>query len=308
MDGMKFTFQYYPGRINSKRPIGFITLDQFVRLTQSPSPELIGIFQEIHRAEVEGDQARKAQLKQSHLHYFTPCVHVRESREYKEIQRFTGLAVLDFDHIDNAADFKEYLFFTYRCVIAAWLSPSRRGVKALVHIPEVKTTDEFKAYYFGLVDEMDQYNGFDPTGQNSVLPLFQSWDPDLLRRPDFITWTMKGTNPKAFQYKNIHTSTTGPVRGGHTDHERNRVIAIITKAINSITKDPGHLRLRSTALALGGFVGAGYISSEEAEQLIFHLIEGNRYLQKGIGGYKITAAWGIHHGQGQPLELKTLDR
>jgi hypothetical protein len=227
-------------------------------------------------------------------------------RGYENIIRFTGLLVLDFDHITNAPEFKEYLFASYGCIMAAWLSPSRKGVKALVSIPIVQTVKEFKEYYFGIALEMDQYNGFDDSGQNSVLPLFQSYDPDLLYRTDYTIWTQKGIRENAFDYESSVKVKVkaNPVKVDYSYKDRNRVIKITTSAINNITSSPGHTRLRSAAVVLGGFIASGYISEQEAQQLIFYLIENNQYMKKGIPGYKKTARWGIRQGQARSLQLK----
>lgn len=293
-------FQYYPGKVTSNYPLGYISLEEFIQENKSPSDKLKEIFRKIREAETDGDEKVKANLKQNNLYYFTPCVHVDKWRRYENIICFTGLLVLDFDHIDNAVDFKEYLFHTYLVIVAAWLSPSRRGVKALVSIPIVYTVDQFKEYYFGIVAEMDQYRGFDGTGQNPVLPLFQSYDPDLLYRSNYTTWTEKGIKLDELSLNQVKTA---PVKVEYSYHNKDRVVKAITKSVNKIS-DNGHPQLRSAAIVLGGYVASGYIDKSEAEQLINNLIEDNNYLKKGIPGYKKTAKWGIHAGQGHPLYFK----
>ena len=294
-------FQYYPGKVTSNNPLGYISLEKFIQVNKSPSNRLKDIFRKIREAETDGDEKLKAYLKQNNLYYFTPCVHIDKLRRYNNIICFTGLLVLDFDHIDNAVDFKEYLFLTYLFIMAAWLSPSRRGVKALVSIPIVITVDQFKEFYFGIANEMDQYKGFDGSGQNPVLPLFQSYDPDLLYRSDCTTWTEKGIKLDELKLNRVKTA---PVKVEYSDYNRDRVVKVITKSVNKIS-DNGHPQLRSAAIVLGGYVASGYIDRSEAEQLINNLIEDNNYLKKGIPGYKKTAKWGINKGQVYPLYFKS---
>jgi hypothetical protein len=172
-------------------------------------------------------------------------------------------------------------------------------VKALVCIPIVSTVDEFKEYYFGIAAEMDQYNGFDRTGQNAVLPLFQSFDPDLLQRTDYTTWTTTGTNPKA-----LPPPVTTPVfRVEHSDRYRDIVVKITTTTIKKVVNQDGHPTVRTAGIVLGGYVGGGYIDHNEAESLLFSLIEHNEYLRKDITNYKRTARWAISQGQARPLIL-----
>lgn len=294
----EISFQVYQQPITNTTPTRLITLDWMIQLTQKPPTEIVDIFTQIADAERSGNMALKAKLKQTHLLYFTPCVEVTSKRNYASIVRFTGLLVLDFDHVGNAADLKTFLFRENKCLIAAWLSPSKRGVKALVKIPVVETIEQFKEYYYGIAKEMSIYNGFDPTGQNAVLPLFQSYDPELLVRSDFDTWMTKGEKKNDFALSPItQLPSIEP-----TDEDKQTIIKIINSGFNNIT-NTGHPALRSLCLAIGGYVGAGYITEIDAMAQISHRIETHPYLCKGVLDYKKTAQWSLRTGQTKPLML-----
>jgi hypothetical protein len=292
------TFQVYRQPITNIFPKQFISLDQFLEYTRNPPHRIVNVFAQIATAEETGNKELKAELKQTHLLYFTPCVEVNPKRNYESIVRFTSLLVLDFDHIGNAQEFKEYLFNQYPAIIAAWLSPSKHGVKALVQIPIVETVEAFKQYYFGIAAEMEQYNGFDPSGQNSVLPLFQSYDPELLYRDDPDTWQVKGSKRNDF--------TASPVKPrpniNHSDRDKETIVKMINSGFAHVC-DYGHPPLRSLCIAIGGYIAAGYIDEGEAMQYINYGIETHPYLKKGISGYKKTAQWAIRIGQQKPLSL-----
>ncbi len=304
-------FQYYEARVDRLKPLGFITVVEFIRMQKESDHQ--EIFQRIATAEANGDNKLKAELKQNNLRVFTPCVIIGEGtngrpwKDYAHIERFTGLAVLDFDHIptpETAIKFKLMLFHKFDCIIAAWLSPSKHGVKALVSIPIVNTTDDFKAYYWGLENEFKKYGEygkqwFDPSGQNSTLSLFQSYDPDLLVAEEFTTWTTKGEKKNAF---NHNGKKTPPPNIDVTDKDRQTVVKIIQSGMGSIS-DPGHPQLRALCISVGGYIAAGYIDNLEATQLIDHLIESHHYLNKGVSGYKKTAHWAIDNGKLKPLQL-----
>jgi hypothetical protein len=291
-------FQVYKQPITLIHPQRVISLQEFLDFTKTPPQSTKEIFDQIAAAEVSDNKVLKAKLKQTYLHYFTPCVIVDPIRNYKSIKSFTGLLVLDFDHIDNAPDFKTFLFAEYKFIIAAWLSPSRRGVKALVKIPIVNTIQEFKELYYGIAAEMETFNGFDPSGQNAVLPLFQSYDPDLLCRDDFDTWTSKGIKRNDFTASPV----TPPPRIDPTDKDKQTIVKIINTGFDNII-DYGHPVLRSLCICIGGYIAAGYISESEAMQLISSKIETHHYLKKGIAGYKKTAQWGLRAGQTKPITL-----
>jgi len=292
------SFQYYPSRIDTNKPIGEITFEKFLRVTKKPDEKTKRIFADIQAAELIGDKKLKAELKQKNLFYFTPCVQVYPVRQYKYIRSFTGLLVLDFDHIDNAPELKQFLFDEYPCINAAWLSPSRRGVKALVRIPIVNSTEEFKELYFGIAAEVEQFNGFDPSGQNCVLPLFQSYDPELLYRETPTTWITKGFKRSDFD----RSPVLPPLDIDPMDTDKQIVLKIINTGFTNII-DFGHPPLKSLCIAIGGYVAAGYIAEYEALRIIESKIETHPYLSKGISGYKKTAKWAIKTGLNKPLTL-----
>lgn len=298
---LNIEFQFYPARVDSKKPLGTCTLAEFLKGNQDPNDKIKRIFRLVALCEKYGDMRRKAILKQNNLYYFTPCI-VSDGlgRGYANIARFTGLLVLDFDHIDNANEFKYYLFNTLPSIVAAWLSPSKRGVKFLVKIPVVTSVDEFKAYFYGLGNMFEKFKGWDGSPQNCVLPLFLSYDPDLLYRADAELWTQKGIKIDEFKASDqpiVKVEVTG-------DGEKEQVKRIILHLVNMIT-DNGHPQIRAAAVTLGGYVASGYIDLFEAESFISSLIQNNLYLSKGVAGYIKTAKSAINLGTKSQLFLST---
>ena len=290
-------FQYYPNNVQSNQPIGYVSLERFVQSIKNPKQHLVEIFNQVSYYESVGDMEAKRKIKER-IYYFTPCVIVNQYRRYNSIRNWTGLAVLDFDHINNGQEFKEYLFNEYKSIICAWLSPSKMGVKALVSIPVVNSVDEFKSYYFGLSEEMWQYNGFDGSGQNCVLPLFQSMDYTLLFREDYETWQTKGFKSDSMATTKGQTNPVEP-----SDIYEKIMIGMITKGIDKIEAN-GHPQLRDLCLSVGGYIANRYITEIDALQHIYNRIENNNYLKKGIPGYKKTAKWAVQVGQSKPITLK----
>lgn len=288
-------FQYFPNSIKDSAALGFITMDQFININRYPKPKIENIFNKIQECQELGDMAGKDKYK-AQLYSFTPCVRLAAYRRYDNIISFTGLLVLDFDKIHNAEDFKQFLIDEYNFIHACWISPSKKGVKALVQIPKVQSVDEFKSYYFGIAEEMQQYNGFDGSGQNSVLPLYQSMDKDIYYNPFSYLWNHKGYRPSDF-------TKSEPVKINYTGEKKEELILkIIRTGINKIV-DNGHPQLRGVCLAVGGYIATGYIDFTIALSEVYNLIESNGYLQKGISGYKRTAKQMIEFGMSKPLYL-----
>ena len=295
---MDTQFQYYPANITTNQPVGMITLGEFIRAHIKPKVSIQQIFHRIAQAAADGNEEEKARLKQTYLYYFTPCVVINKYRRYQDIHHWTGLLVLDFDHIDYAEEFRDYLFYTYSFVIVTWTSPSRKGTKAIVRIPVVQSVEEFKEYYFGVASEMEQFGGFDTSSKNCVLPLFQSWDPSLRYRTDATLWDTKGVYRDNFDDRPVIPPPDTPPSQDDTQ----RVIQIINTGFDHIT-DVGHPNLLKLCLSVGGYISSGYISESDALSIINRRIETHKYLKKGINGYKKTAYWAIGHGKTKPLIL-----
>lgn len=288
-------FQYYSNQVNASEAIGWLTLEQMLNATKNPKPELMQLINAITDASKDGNVKLKAELK-THLYSFTPCVNVSKYRRYDNITAFTGLAVLDFDKIDNAPEFKEFIFNEYMHIIAVWLSPSKRGVKAFIKIPIVDSIEKYKEYYAGISDEFEIYNGFDCTPKNAVLPLFLSYDFNILIRTDAETWVTKG--------KPIEPAIQLPPSPIQRDSDKSAIIIkMIDSGIDKIT-DNGHPQVRALSFAIGGYVVNNYISQYDALGYLNYKIANNNYLRKGIAGYCKTAKEMLISGMSYPLHLE----
>ena len=287
------TFNYYDADIKSSIPLGNVTLEYFIKAIRNPKIDIKHIFERIRIAEEVGDMATKQALK-SKLYSFTPCVYVQGARKYENIKHWTGLLVLDFDHleVDYAVEFKLYLFNEYKFIIAAWLSASRHGVRALVKIPQAHSVEEFKQYFAAIERHLNCYNGFDKAPKNCILPLFFSYDAEILHRDNAQTWDEKYIEP-----------IPPPVKQYIINDKTSAVERIIAKKINIIV-DSGHPQLRAAAYLLGGYVGGGHIDHSDAVSIIHNLIESNAYLSQKASIYKKTAVQMINKGVNQPTYIK----
>lgn len=293
------SFFYYPADVHIPTPLGRVTFAQFLKANKEPKDEIISLFSQIEEATKKGDLNLKGKLK-SKLFYFTPCVETDGiGRCYSNIRGFTGLMVLDFDKLDNAPAFKQFLFDNLKCVVAAYLSPSKKGCKFIVRIPKCQTIDEFKSYFYGLGFYMEKYEGFDPSTQNCILPLYLSYDPELLYREDAEVWDIKGEKIDEFKVFEGEIEVLEDV----SEEERAKVKKIIKGSMDKIV-DTAHYIVRSTALCGGGYVASGYYSQEEMEDMIIDMIEKNEYCKKNLSGYKKTAKEMIVKGMKSPLYLK----
>jgi len=287
-------FQYYYADIRKAKPLGSISLQRFLESIKAPKDKNIKLFEAIEKASTEKNEALRLELKQQ-LYSFTPSVNLVKWRKYENIQSFNGLAVLDFDKIENPIEFKTFLFEKYSCIIACWLSPSKRGVKAFISIPVCSSVTEYKDYYRAIATEFKQYKGFDGTPINPVLPLFLSYDRDLLERTNYTTWQKKETAP---------VPIIQPIRPNYKTNEldKKRVFKIVESIINKVTNE-GHPEVVKASLLIGGYIASNTVNEHEAIQLINQLIDSNSYLVQKSEVYKKTALTMIEHGKASPKYL-----
>jgi hypothetical protein len=289
-------FPYYDADITHHTPLGYVSLEYLLNAIKNPKKDIKHIFEQIMIADENKDVKLKQELK-TKLYSFNPCVFIEGKRKYDNIKHFTGLLMLDFDKMESveyAKEFKEYLFNKNKFIISSWLSASKRGVRAVVKIPVCTSVDEFKHYFNAIERELNCYNGFDPAPKNCVLPLFISYDPEILTRTDYTTWKQKYIpleKPPVIQY--IVSDKT------------NVIEKIILNRINTIT-DSGHSILRATAYLLGGYVGAGYVDYNYSIQMINNMIDSHHYLSQKGYVYKKTAKTMIDKGINQPTYLQNL--
>jgi hypothetical protein len=285
-------FNYYDADIKKSIPLGSVNLEYVLNAIKNPKKDIKHIFEQIRLAEEMGDMATKAALK-TKLYSFTPCVFVKGNRKYSNIQNWTGLLILDFDHLetDYCIKFKNALFNEYDFIIATWLSASKHGIRAIVKIPVCNSTNEFKQYFAAIANKLSIYRGFDMAPKNCILPMFISYDPDILIRDNASTWTKKfiaAEKPVIKQY--IITDKSSAIE------------KVMHKAIEKITGN-GHPQLRAAAFSLGGYIGAGQIDYDTAEQLIISLINSNAYLSQKASVYHQTAKTMLKKGMLTPLYL-----
>jgi len=298
LDFNKIRFQYYPSAVWKTTPLGTLSLQQFIDSHRSPKPEILEVFKKIEEASLEGDLKTKDYLKQNNLYYFSPSCRMEGGRSHKDIVEFLPLMIVEFDKINYAEELKLELFSRLKCCIAAYLSPSRKGCKFIIRIPVVKSVEEYKEYYCGMAYYLEKFNNFDPANFNPSLPLFLSYDENILVREDAEEWTTRGGKVDAF----VPFEGEFPIPGDINLEDKAEVIRIISLCINRIV-DSGHTQLVGASASLGGYVGAEYIGFEEALNLLYDLIEDNEYLSKGVSNYKKTAKDMMTRGIGSPLLL-----
>jgi len=304
-DYLNTVFNYFPANIASTKPLGKVKLYDYLKAIKNPRPEIVQLFKEIEKASLAGDKKLKDELK-SKLYYFLPCVELDgQGRSYENVSGFSGLMIADMDNLEPefAKELKEHLFYTYPFVIASFLSASKKGVKVLIRIPKVTSINQFKALFYGLMDEWQYYKGMDFTPKNAVLANYLTYDTELLYRLDAIEWTREGIQLDEFKVFEGDLEPLDEV----LEEDVTKIKLILTRMFASIF-DAGHTIVRSASLFAGGVVAYGYIDYDEMKDFLFNLIEETPYLQSKIKTYKTTCVQMLAKGMTSPIKLQDDER
>ena len=293
------SFQFFPAKIWEAQPLGELTLRQFLEVHKTPKQSTVDVIEQIKIAAKNGDLKLKDSLKQNNLYSFIPSVKLDGGgRGLINIVDYNPVMLVEFDKIDHAKELKERLFNNLKSVIAAWISPSGRGLKILVRIRKPRSVEEYKEYFCGLAYYLSQYEGFDGVNYNIVLPTFLSYDREILIREDAEEWTQRGGKINSFKVYEGDFEVPEDIDDEYTQ----KVINKVTFLVNRI-EDNGHTQLLSISTLLGGWVGFKLISLEKADALICDLIQSNNYLSKNIKGYCKTAREMIRRGALSPIPM-----
>lgn len=294
---------FYSGNIRLSKCLGWVSLEYFITSIQNPRSEIMILFKQIEEVSLKGNKYMKRKLKQK-LFSFTPTALIKKGfkRGYVNVFNWNPLLQIDLDGIETkekAIMLKKYIFNEYPQVVCVFLSPSRLGVKALMRIKRPKSKEHYKAIHKSVTAEFNQLDYFDEATKNAMLPLFLSYDKDIMYR-DFsecVEWDKEDWSKPKYEHFVTQPQHFNP---SNTDKHMKRVIRITQRRINFIV-DNGHPQVRDTAIILGSRVAAGYISESEAKDLIINLVRSNNYLQKELNNYVSTCLWGIRQGMKKPM-------
>lgn len=300
MNYLDVKFPYYPNNIKITKPLGTVSMRDFIRAVSNPHDKVKQLFEDIKKASAARDLKKKAALK-SGLYYFTPCINTDGlGRSYSNISSFTGFMQIDFDGLTDPEGFRDWFFENVKSSVVVGVSSSGFGVKAILRIPKVCSVDEFKEYFYGVSYYLEDFIGFDMAPQNCSLPLYLFYDPDTKWRENATVSTVRGEKINAFD-PNREIDFEVPENVDLVIEEK--VVKQIEFLINRI-QDNAHPQLLGISFLVGGWAGANYIGEELAFDTLNTAIENNEYMNKDTNGYLRTAKQMFFKGIDSPAEFK----
>lgn len=214
-------------------------------------------------------------------------------RNKESLQLGSGLAVLDFDGVEDLESLKNNLkndpyIYTF------FLSPSGDGIKALMKIPVVRNDSDFKER-FAAIEK--RYPNLDKSGKDIPRACFFSYDPNLYVNKGAITFQEKVVAERVEVKKTITT-------------DWGKMSIPLNKIAQSIEGEQHNILLKMSNLA-GEYVKQGKVDKEEAKRLLEQEFE--KKSPDGHYDYKKTISDGIENSIKNPMrkfevdELERLD-
>ena len=246
----------------------------------------------------KGDKESKKQL---------PCLMfggVFKNRSIDGLEQSSGFAILDFDETKNSdnpvevakklrEDLKEDPF-----IYSAWLSPSLKGVKALVKIPKVKNDEEYKEYYLAL---LVAYPELDHVTKDISRINYESYDPYLWVNEDSEIWKTKYVEPKVEKTQIVNYEQQ--LHPNYVKKANESILRLATSIITDAVQGTKHDSLLRASTLLGGYIPHVIDESDAITQLEYAV---------SISGYdktypsNKTIRDGIENGKQRKLELNPL--
>ena len=280
----------------------------FSSLTTTDNPQYItikvaldriknGNSKEIVTKVYKGDKEAKKQL---------PCIIFAgefSKRNSKSLLTASNFAVLDFDNTKDSNtpfedatalrnDLKEDAY-----IYSAWLSPSLKGVKALVKIPTVENDEEYKKYYLAL---LVAYPELDHVTKDISRISFESYDPNVWINEESEVWSTEYVEPTE---KSPHTVEVG-LHPNYVKKANESILQLATNIITGAIDGGKHEALLKASTLLGGYVGGGIIDEMDAREQLKYAVGLSNY-DKSYPSDK-TIKDGLSNGIARPLQLNPL--
>lgn len=256
-----------------------IEFEKVIERIKSPNESLVSKIENLRNTKEKNESVK---IKKT-----LPCIlfsGVFSKRLDSALEKHSGLAVVDFDHVNDVAVLKDKLkLIPY--VASAFVSPSGDGVKVVVRMPDV--IEKHRENYEQVIDDLKRRldylpdSCFDKSSINESRICYASYDKDA-----YLNLSARVFEPKKQKDKSTFTDY--------------RKINIAVNMIRLAPEGVRHATVVKAAKLIGGYIASGVVEESIAVQILINEVE-----QKFAGEdtkIEIRAIEdGIAYGKNQPL-------
>lgn len=217
-------------------------------------------------------------------------------RNMESFIRHNGFIILDIDGLDDAKERKveiSKLPYVYSCFI----SPSYKGIKFIVKIPEIDVESLgslesdyiFKEYFQALCEDIE---GIDKSGKDTSRACFFSYDPEIYINKEAEVYTKRVDVKRPENY--IEEIDVPDI-----EKSQQWALDIIGKKVNESSSGSRHVELYAASRLAGGYVSGGIIDMYEAEAVLQSAFSSRAFDERY--DYKKTIRDGMKNGLHYPV-------
>jgi len=257
----------------------------------SPTPRVWEIMYALERIKLGGSKEKVEAIRKNkdrELKLKLPVVlfsGIFTERRDDAIHDHSGFIIVDIDHCDVDAT-KQSLAMDEH-IFSCWTSPSGDGVKALVRIAFAERhRDHFRA----LSKYFERQHGLeiDPSGINESRACFESYDPEIVIKEQFKTFSGLLSEKSENQELKQTESTTDYMK-----------LNLAARMVRNAEDGQKHRSLFAASRLCGGYVAAKRIEEDEAVRVLFREISKKNPDDPELA--KRTILEGIEAGKRMPI-------
>lgn len=272
---MEAMITYFKNYSDTRNPYYVSVENSLERIKEGRSKELV------EKIRAEQDQKIRKSLKEK-----LPCILFSgkfKARYDSDIIQHSGLAVIDFDHVDVYTVKSKLVNIPW--VYSCFTSPSGDGVKAVIRIPA--KTDMHRTAYDSAISELRFIGNVDSSSKNESRICFESYDPEIYINPDPVEYIPVKAEPKK--------QVVQPI--GRTDYKQ---ASVPVEMVRNAPDGEKHVVLLKAAKLMGGLIAGGIVEESEGYRLLEDEIFSRDIDNKA--GAKKTISDGIKFGKGEPIQ------
>lgn len=246
------------------------------------SETIKALTDKIRKYKEQDNEPAKTRTKRKLPSFVVAAIFNSDRRLLADIKDFTGLMVIDFDHVD-VIKFKEQLS-KLPIIFAAFVSPSGDGVKVIVKTPAVKDRDSHVGTFLSLKEYFNSEH-FDDSGKDYTRLCYMSHDPDIYINENSTPWTQQVTQKTG-------SSKVSPPRPSVDVEQREEVILTELRKIAPWLFEPITTNRNNTTMKAAAMFCDYGISQEVALSIMQKNIEDwkdfseNEFKKATAQGYK----------------------
>ena len=207
-------------------------------------------------------------------------------RANKGLVEASGLMTLDFDHVKNMDELRDKLS-NDPYIYTFFLSPSGRGMKALVRIPTVQDDAQYKDYYYSF---MERYNALDSSGKDISRACFVSHDPNISINYTCKVWDVRYSEKEPPMKINSAKKVD-------VDY---KLLSKICNVIRNAEEGERNIKIYNASMLAGGYIANGKLDYDTTMAVLE--AEARKIAPDEMAQNPKTIVSGLKNGMARPLE------